>query len=631
MTWQPIDYQGITELDKRVLDQIDQYLNQKESALAASLLLLLDIPISSFASLEEGKNRLSFPETIELIKKKLNGIKNPDEQSSIEQKFKRFELFFWDYVEVLEGSIVELFQQVEQIGLDSWQFELAWVLDSLKETFRQKIEGFKNFLRQLEKVVQEQHEKVTPQKFFSWKKGNFFWDTNLYSHLDNSLKFLLSEHQRFINKYHGYQALKSKTQEYLNKFERYHGFIRLEKGSKDKFRDIYEHIRMLEINSHAKSVAQEDLVKDLRSLITIESAQHLFKSYLKVMDEILFQTSRIIKLGLDENRTSETVCEDISECKTELNTLGFTIEKYRDFLLKANPNPYIRSRLGFSEWIVGPEPEQTKELKNQVFEVESLKELYIKMEQEFKQSLNREIDIEALKQHIQDVIHEMSQPLTSKSRMQKQAETLLHYLRDSHELGSTQLEVVEMTDEALSKAMRADWKYQTLQELPEFHKIYDLHRRILGLHGDRAHTNRMNHFKELFKSIEGWINEGTALAHTHEIETEMNDIKMYLQDFLAQLQRIEADKDISQQRANRMLIQMRFHLLMYRYSFGKFFSHLRHSNIEGRQLRKQFLFVDQYFEFIEGKINDIKMLHSSVKIVEEKPEEHFTDDSEIEE
>ena len=89
-----------------------------------------------------------------------------------------------------------------------------------------------------------------------------------------------------------------------------------------------------------------------------------------------------------------------------------------------------------------------------------------------------------------------------------------------------------------------------------------------------------------------------------EIELDMNDMKTYLQDFLASVQRAEKE------RAHNPFIdetvdKFKVQLLEYRYLFGQFFYLLMNKNSESQQLRNQFLFVDQYFETIENHLSHL--------------------------
>jgi hypothetical protein len=203
-------------------------------------------------------------------------------------------------------------------------------------------------------------------------------------------------------------------------------------------------------------------------------------------------------------------------------------------------------------------------------------------------------------------IYDMGQPLASASMMASKAEHFVKLLNQLNELGSRDPDVVSDITPLLSNAMRADWKYNVLQDIPLFHQLYSVHINILPPITDRNHINRLRQFKKHIQQLTQWVKEKNMHAHLQEIEFDINDIKGYLQDFLAQLQRTVKDPIYSTHEGKVSLIKdTAQQLLEYRYMFCNFFHHLRQNEIDEKSLRNQFLFVDQYFETIENKLDEI--------------------------
>ena len=100
------------------------------------------------------------------------------------------------------------------------------------------------------------------------------------------------------------------------------------------------------------------------------------------------------------------------------------------------------------------------------------------------------------------------------------------------------------------------------------------------------------------------------MCAAEEIDLDIHDIKAYLQDFFAQVQRLEPEDKVvwDHERFERPLGQAAQTLLQYLYLFGHFFSHLRADHPEDRLIRKQLLFVDQYFEAIDRRIQELSKL-----------------------
>jgi hypothetical protein len=122
---------------------------------------------------------------------------------------------------------------------------------------------------------------------------------------------------------------------------------------------------------------------------------------------------------------------------------------------------------------------------------------------------------------------------------------------------------------------------------------------------DPTHAFRLERFRLLFDQIENWVEKGDVYSHVHEIELDMNDMKTYLQDFLATVQRAARDKS-HDPFLDETIHKLRQQLLEYRYLFGQFFFLIMSKSLDGVQLRNQFLFVDQYFESVEILLNDLK-------------------------
>jgi hypothetical protein len=85
----------------------------------------------------------------------------------------------------------------------------------------------------------------------------------------------------------------------------------------------------------------------------------------------------------------------------------------------------------------------------------------------------------------------------------------------------------------------------------------------------------------------------------------MNDMKSYLQDFLAIIQRTLQGKS-KNLFLDDTLNKLGHQLLEYRYLFGQFFTTIMIKKLERVQLRNQFIFVDQYFESMENLLQKTK-------------------------
>ncbi len=621
MSWKSIDFEGIISLNKSIVDHLFQYLEDKESQLSRVIAHALHSSQSpailpSLAPAEESTLKLS--DAIEGFSRQIRQLSQSRaskiEPADWQQTTAEINKGLWEYVEVLDECVIEFFQQLMQVGMEEWKTELAHVVDAIKEMLIHRMDDLRWGIKRLENLLQQYRWACEEQqgKWVKWRKVIFFWqsllDRSLSAHLEKSQKFLAFRYQGFYDRYKRYVELETKINLALEKFSWYKIFNTLETDSQVKFKKLYQLVRLWELNAKSRSLPQRDSIRALRNLISQEKALLLFKEYYQALHRSLFDQSRNVKeepMMSSDPKALKQLQEEILNLRGELHTLGATIGRYRDFLLRTDPNPYVRSRLGFPEWIVGQEPPQTKQMLSLSYEVESLDNMF----EEFLQAMERkssspDIQIAQVDPEIQEIFHVMGQPLISKITIKGQVEKLIGLIGKLDELSNTNSNVVEYIGKTLGKAMRADWKYHVLFDMPAFHKIYMIHHGVVGPLEDRNHWNRLQKFKRHIQQIEQWIKQNVTVRHTHEVELEMNDIKGYLQDFLAQVQRLVSLEPIDKDLTLRHITEIYQQLLEYRYLFGNFFHHLKEDKPEERMIRKQFLFVDQYFEVIENRLHE---------------------------
>ena len=116
---------------------------------------------------------------------------------------------------------------------------------------------------------------------------------------------------------------------------------------------------------------------------------------------------------------------------------------------------------------------------------------------------------------------------------------------------------------------------------------------------DRQHLQRYHKFKKVFQQLHQWIETGNLNRHTHDVELDINDTKALLQDFLGQAQHIEMTRTSLGQVNPEFITATTKQLLEYLYLFGHFFHSLDMTDPDQRQLRRRFLFADQYFDSVE--------------------------------
>lgn len=621
--WQPIDFHGIVTLSKSVVKDLREYLDLKENQLGHQILHVVlpskedSLPPIILPTLS---GNITLGHSVDIFGKRVQSLDEAGKQLSVENDWNEIVLLLnkscWCYIELLEGMAIELFQQLDQIGVELWGRELIGVVDDTKALLQKKIKEAIHSFNTLEKhlktfrLISERNVglKAKVKRLFHHR----LLDKNLFRNLEKTNKFIGFRYQIFMHRFEQFEMLLQSTDSSTKKFENYQVLGCFEERQKLNFVRLYQWIRIWELNQTTKSLPEREFVRAIRALLAPEKFFHFFKEYEKALWESLFNGSRSIKVKpyIYTDLVSRIQYQHMLQgCIAEVHTLGVIVRKFRDFLLKTDPNPYIRSRLGFGERIVGLEPAISKDLMNLVFDIETLDSLFKKlMASSEKREDTSFADLEKAKSNIEQLLHEMAQPLASYSLMSLKGKAFVQQLELVNELGSTCAGSVVFVGNVLSRALRNDWKFHVFHEIADFQQILKIHQGIVGSVLENHHLNRMRHFKKLINRIEEWVKNDDTFRHLGEIEAEISDLKGYLQDFLAHVQRIarngEADQVVDVQQLNAISNQ----LLEYRFLFGRFFHELRREKGEERLVRNQFLFVDQYFESVENKLFELRSI-----------------------
>lgn len=617
VSWKPIDFEGITALDKSLYEQLDQFLYEKEGLLGECIVHSIQGSSKEPHLPSKSIFHLKLSEALEQFEKKIRQVGlNHNFVPTIKDFHTTVSLInagLWQYVETLEGCVVELFQQLDSLGLEKWNQDMLSTVNTIKIMLMHRMEDVSWAVQRLESLLWKyrglcKREGSYWENLKSWLPWTHLLDRGLLINLEKSKKFLGFRHKKFIDRMEDFKNFSEKIDQHVQKFQNYNMYQSLDSIDKDNFRRVYELLKLWELNQSSQSLPAFEVIKALRRVQGDERIFHVFKDYFLALKEILFSQARLFKLGpktLWEDFSGKSLALDVlSGYRSEISTLGATVSNYRNFLLRTDPNPYVRSRWGFAEWIVGPEPAETKRLLDLGYEIESLDSLFEKLQESLKKgpsSENEELKLKQSAQFIEQWLHECSQPLTSRGIMHTKMEHIMSALVELDELGSFNKNVIDFVGQILSKSLRADWKYNTAFEIPKFQEIYQIHIGLIGRSEDRQHYNRKNKFKQIIQQIESWLKKKNTQKHIHEIEQDMSDIKILLQDFLAFVQRMTAGSsiDIKKDKIQKEIVRQ---LLEYRYLFGHFFHQISQEETEGRLLRNQFLFVYQYFEAVENKL-----------------------------
>ncbi len=597
----PTDFQEIGLFNHSLVLKLDRFLQDRESKAAQALLHSIQEMFPSIPSIPVVP--LKFNDALETFSRTLH--KNPVRKGiDYEHIAHEMSTALWSYVEIVEGSVTELDQQIKQIGFEKWNQELIQGIGAVKELLDQRLEELASTIQRLESLLRDYRgDEGILRRLLFWQT---LLDRSLGSFVKRTRTFLNSRYRRFCASYSNFVKIRQKIEHSMVKFRGYQVFGRLPLDVQKEIEGLYELLKIWQQNLKAAYLPKREPVRALRNATGAQQSRQFFTEYYKSLNDALFERSR--KLKQDPKDSGRKIAyEEIEGMRAEVHTLAVMIGLYREFYLRTHPNPYIRNRWGFAEWIVGPEPAPAKELLELLYSVEHLNKMFERLGDSVQKGPandDQEV-IGNLEQQVEGVLHEMEQPLTSKQIMQHHASTILSHLEEMNELGSFESAVVEKVGSSLAKAMRADWQFQSLFEAPLFHQLYSLHVGIKGPIDNRLHSERMNTFKKELEEINGWLKKCSTHRHVQEIEANRNDIKMSLHDFLGDVKRIGVELQTKQQ-ADFFISERSYELLEYRYVFGNFFLELQQYASEGKMLRNQLLFVDQYLEAVDSELNALR-------------------------
>lgn len=619
MTWQGVDFMGISLNDRSLVTKLDEFLKTHEEHISHALVH----QVRHFTGGSDLDNKplepLQFDGAIKqiytILQAAQTGHRLPKNQEQWGGLLKSINSMLWEQVELVEGFVSELFHQLSYVSVLKWQASLKDIVEGFSQILVQHIHVTKKCVNSLSELFKSVCTADKDKPTESWWKS--LWpgsnescviDKELLTDLQNCEEILKNQTQSFIDQFSQFEKVSIDVNERAQKLKGYEVLFSLGEGYGEQYNALYRFLKMWEGLSSAQAPSQETLLRSFQ-YFSRDKTFSLLKAYYHALEQALYDKSRTLKTSprhLFVDALGRTfIMETVKGYRNEVHTLGSLIGKLRDFLLKSDPDPYIRSRWGFSDTPVGNPPKYSDKLVDLNLNTEQLDHGYEKLLKSLEQGppADEKLRLSQLDDRLSKVVHLMAQPLISSSHFKSNAEKAMDIMEEVNELGSYGRESVDYVRYGLGKLLRFDWKEHVLTTLHRFQRLFKVHEGIIGQTIDKAHEKRLERFDYLLSQVKKKIrNHETA----HEIDYDINDIKAYLQDFLATLQRSVNDESIGPKRALRHIEEGAQQLLEYRYKFGEFFASLK-DEPEGYYVRQQFLFVDQYFEAIENKIYEIRL------------------------
>jgi hypothetical protein len=597
MTWKTFDFNTGTELNRSFLDRLQLFLERKEAQICHDTLHVMGGKDASLPSL------LRLSELLSLLEARLQRQQLGPPSKLWKELAENWNGILWEYVEFLEGAIEELFAEASRIDLQVWSTEIMEVFLAVKGLLGRALDEVEGLVGGLNRALLQLRDKIDP-KIWSVKRlfESSILDEELLKSIRQSRISLTNGSEKVIALYDNLNEMKEDVIASAVKIGTLPIFSTLEPETQQNFLELYELLKCYEKNRKLPLLEEKDLLMSLRKTTSKEQAFTIFRDYYHALHRELFHQSFDIKRNAALYAAPDMIRERVSQLKEiegEVTLLAATIDHYREFLLATDPNPYVRARLGFTEWVLGPESKETKHLYKFGYSLESLNRLYGQLIESVQKG-----PVPYQDEQIEKILHEMGAPLLSEKVMVKHAENLITRFEEINELGSFEFSLIEKMGAWLGKALRFDWKHHVLQRYPEFHEIYAIHMGLAGTVDDQLHLNRLKKFRRLLAELREWISQRETAKHTRDIDLDINDIRGYLQEFLAHVQRslgAEGESAVTRERMEKLFSRQ---LLEYRHLFGYFFHQFNDENVDESLIRSKCYFVDQYFEAIDKKLAD---------------------------
>ncbi len=581
------DFRGIVALDSGMVAQLSLELRQRESRLAKAVVQAFD-PI--FAEPHRPEEPGSLSEALQLINSRIVRLPKESEISDgtqiVGELIGALNEGLWDYLEMLEGVVADFFQELEQANIGHWDEALSDVVESVYFHLKSHSDELLLGINLLEDMVWKCRAfldaRASPSRWVECiqRFTRSLLDRQIVTNLREMLGFMEAHHHAWRGRFDEYRAFEERAHEYLSQADSYRFLRTLPQAMQATYRFIQRMVKVWELDDNARRLLSEGLVRQISDREHPKDVYEMYRAYFASFKGYLFATSRDIK-DPQEDIDSMEMAQGLSSAQSELKGLHTAVARYREFLLRTDPNPYVRTRWGFSEWVVGPEPEACRQLLQVEYRLEDLDKLYEHLIQALTRThagekLQTE---EAVERELREVLRVMSQPLCSRRVAQTEINRLMHMLERLDELSSHSVRAVDILTEALSKVLRYDLRYSLLFGNADFHRLYTIHHELVApLLAEPAHVAQREQLKQFSNRFLKWIGKGHLEKHATEVE-------QFFQSFQTYLQTLSGDANTIRQQ-----------ILDFRYLLGSLYHKLMSLSGPGKAVRSRFVVLDHALE-----------------------------------
>lgn len=599
-----MDFQGVVTLDRALVVQLRDYLAEREGNLTASIAKVF-APVVSRHGHRLSETSRGVLDEIEMA------VRGADQHpaGSIQGLVDGLNAPLWNFLEVLEGVTSDLFQQLDLVSVEVWDEKLAELMQELVTLLYSHINSLQGTIKRLEDLLWRYRplmEGSSPHARWAervLRLGSSLLDRQLVNQLQETRLFLDMRYKGWLSRYSEYVTYSARAIEGIKQFDLFSILGSLSESSQRLYRFVNRMIRVWELDANSRSILLDDIVRVVREVAQPSVVHALFREYYAAIKDQLFAASRQMK----GSEGAVPSVPDLSNARTELTTLLRAVARYREFLLRTDPNPYVRTRWGFAEWVVAPEPESCRQLLQIEYQLEALDHLF----EDLIQVLIRKPKVEdrktsqSLTQDLQATLRSMGQPLTSRHMLQAESIKLMDALERFDELASSSSRSIDTVAEVLSKALRYDSKYSLLFDNAQFHKIYAVHHELaLPLLKDPGHVEQLDKTKQGTSRVLKWIEKGHWEKHATEIDQFIDGGVAYFSNLGTRLRATLGTSTRLNSDQRTLVNATRQQLLEFRYALGSFYHRLLSLDAVAQRIRGRCASIDHLIDGIDGFIQE---------------------------
>lgn len=396
----------------------------------------------------------------------------------------------WEWVDWLDVAVGEWIVCLKRVSAELWVDRRWGEVETYVHDVKNILQELFEAMQQLETGLQQYAEKrkQTKKRIFWFQKS--WLDSRLFVRVTELQKILSHQARLFTEGWHLYQEVQEKEsffsqgQNTLQKIREYGDVLPLLAMQEQKGGDYPKEW------GEAISAALKRHAKSLKKFFY--SSVEVFRKHFCALN---WEWKR-------ENFSGKSLLQWQTEIRSVLDEMVYLsryMGRFRTFLLTHHPNPYLRTRWGFTEWIAGPESSIAKEMVWVIEEMETLRatgeRFFVSVGKDQTEKLQLEEDAW---RKIQQILHEMGAPFSQLAHSQKMAEEFVEQLSIWDEFGAFAAVRVTETGRFLSLAIREDWQYFSLSKLSSFQTLYQWHRLLWPLQEEPVCSS-------FWKALDGFI------------------------------------------------------------------------------------------------------------------------------